>query len=66
VTPPATPGRDNVVSKSLTVASPGIGTPTLTVGEIAEQLSANSHRLATLLDQGLVSGPPSTAGMGAR
>jgi hypothetical protein len=38
VTPPATPGLH---PKSLTVASPALGTPTLTVGEIAEQLSAS-------------------------
>jgi hypothetical protein len=41
VTPPATPGRDDLHPKSLTVASPAIGTPTLTVGEIAEQVSAS-------------------------
>jgi hypothetical protein len=41
VIPPATPGRNDLVAKSLTVASPVIGTPTLTVGEIAEQLSAS-------------------------
>jgi DNA-binding transcriptional MerR regulator len=31
-------GRDVVAARSLTVASPSVGTPTLTVGEIAEQL----------------------------
>src|SRR5215471_4882471 len=38
----ATPGRHDLEAQSLTVASPVIGTPTLTVtvGEIAEQLSA--------------------------
>jgi DNA-binding transcriptional MerR regulator len=43
--------RDDLVAKSLTVASPSVGTPRLTVGQIAERISTGPADAAATLQQ---------------